>query len=563
MSNMSRAVKPARAGNAQQAMHDNRVENFMGGGSFRLDPLETLKLVTASSIFGEPQYYRDGEFASGRVTDGVYGTNALFGKYSVLPDDGLDGMKTSAVMERVIDDALAFDFGGTVDWAMRLRSEFNMRLNPQVIMVRAAVHPGRAAYTQAHPGGFAQANQAAMSRADDVISQLTYYLYVNKDKKSIPGILKRSWAKRVESLDRYELAKYKSAGIGMIDTIRICHAHGEDIDELMRTGTLAMPTEGRTWNSLRSGGMSWNEILRTIRMPHMALLRNLRGIFHEIGDAGRCDEIMSYLIDGVAGGRQFPFRYMSAYDAISSDDGVMCVRRVLDGLERCMDAACGNLPSLAGRSAFLSDNSGSAWGSCTSEYGSVRIAEIDNLSAVIGAANSSEGWVFPFGDDLLEYEISKREGILSQARAISGTAESAVGCSTENGVWLFFEKAIGDVVKWDNIFIYSDQQAGHGGLYGTDACAARYARAGFGCRPGRYTGIDRDYIDVVKLVDAYRRRVNPKVNVFCVQTAGYDNVLVPENGYRTSILYGWTGRELVYADAVNRFWDEFDRNHGL
>ena len=41
----------------------NQVTNFMGGISYTLNPLDTLKLVTASSIFGEPAYYRDGEFA--------------------------------------------------------------------------------------------------------------------------------------------------------------------------------------------------------------------------------------------------------------------------------------------------------------------------------------------------------------------------------------------------------------------------------------------------------------------------------------------------------------------
>jgi hypothetical protein len=65
----------------------------------------------------------------------------------------------------------------------------------------------------------------------------------------------------------------------------------------------------------------------------------------------------------------------------------------------------------------------------------------------------------------------------------------------------------------------------------------------------------------MKLIDKYRKEVNPKVNVYTVQTAGYDNVLVPENCYRTSILYGWTGKELVYADAINKFWDEFDQTH--
>ena len=93
-------------------------------------------------------------------------------------------------------------------------------------------------------------------------------------------------------------------------------------------------------------------------------------------------------------------------------------------------------------------------------------------------------------------------------------------------------------------------QAGHGGLYGTKEELARYSKQGYAVR-GRY-------IDAAKLIDVYRKQVNPKVNVFSVQTAGYNNTVIPENGYRTALLYGWTGRELVYADAINRFWDEID-----
>ncbi|MCL1915010.1 MAG: hypothetical protein FWG10_14365 [Eubacteriaceae bacterium] len=31
--------------------------NFMGGVSYEINPLDTLKMVSASSIFGEPAYY--------------------------------------------------------------------------------------------------------------------------------------------------------------------------------------------------------------------------------------------------------------------------------------------------------------------------------------------------------------------------------------------------------------------------------------------------------------------------------------------------------------------------
>lgn len=64
---------------------------------------------------------------------------------------------------------------------------------------------------------------------------------------------------------------------------------------------------------------------------------------------------------------------------------------------------------------------------------------------------------------------------------------------------------------------------------------------------------------MAKLADAYRREVNPKVNIFMVQTAGYTNVLLPEYGYRTAVMTGWTGKELVFAKEVNGLWDRKDR----
>ena len=55
-----------------------------------------------------------------------------------------------------------------------------------------------------------------------------------------------------------------------------------------------------------------------------------------------------------------------------------------------------------------------------------------------------------------------------------------------------------------------------------------------------------------------KKKVNSKVNVFSVQTAGYDDIVIPENSYGTSIMYGWTGKELSYAVEMNKLWDEVE-----
>ena len=545
MSKMSKEVTDNRKN--ETIKNNGGVVNFMGGISYKINPLETLKIVTASSIFGEPQYYRHGAYAQKGVKDGVFVVDKLFEKYLVLDIKGLSNQTTSEIMEKVIDDALNFNFKETLEWAVTLRKQFNMRLNPQVIMVRAAMHEKRKEFTSQYPGEFAKYNEQVMSRADEPASQLTYYLFKNKKKNNVPNILKNTWANKIEKLSPRDVYKYRNSGIGLIDTIRVCHANNKTIDELMKTGTVNVAIEDKTWETLKASGKTWKEILSTIKLGHMALLRNLRGIFTEIEDIDFCRKTMKELIDGVPYGKQFPFRYKTAYEMISRSD-VHHKPIILDALENCIDIACDNMPKLKGKTVCLSDNSGSAWGAFTSEYGTVTVANIDNLSSVITAKNSDEGYVGKFGDELHMIPVFKRNGVLSQTNKID--KEYHVGGGTENGVWLFFDDAIKNKKHFDNIFIYSDMQAGHGGLYGTEKCRKEYASQGY--------AVNHRCIDVAKLVDTYRKTVNPKVNVFCVQTAGYDNVLVPENGYRTAILYGWTGKELVYADTINKLWDEFD-----
>ena len=278
----------------------------------------------------------------------------------------------------------------------------------------------------------------------------------------------------------------------------------------------------------------------------MALLRNLNGIFSEIHSSDILKQVLDLLEKGVQSGKQFPFRY---YTAIKNLKDIAFKADVEASLNRCMDRAMENFPKLKGKTICLSDNSGSAWGALTTEYGSTKVAEIDNLSSVMTAINSDEGYVGIFGDRLEIEAVNKRDGVLSQLDKIQSKHSRSIGGSTENGIWLFFDEAIKKKIHYDNIFIYSDQQAGHGGLYGLNS--KDYSDYITRC----------SYIDVLKLIQVYRRKVNQKVNVFSVQTAGYDNNVVPENEYRTSILTGWTGKEAVYAQALIDIWDRMENKN--
>ena len=531
-----------------------RVENFMGNDSFRPDPVMALRMAAASSIFGEPQYYRDGMRKDSQMK---YRVPAWL-RPLLIVNGGTDNRNSAEYMEELIDKALDADFGAVLDFAAELRRDYYARLNPQIIMVRAAMHPKRAEYSEKNPGKFRDIEQAVMTRADEPAVQASYYLYANKGQKNkIPSILKRSWADRLGKATAYEINKYKNAEIGMIDTVRLCHAKGELINELMKNGGVVTSAGEKTWENLRSEGMSWKDIFATTKVPHMAVLRNLRGIANELEDTAEnrafMESILNKMESGVPYGKQYPFRYYTAYREIEKSD---CHFKpvILASLSRCMKTSVKNLPPMKGKVMVLSDNSGSAWGTIPTEYGKVTVAEIGNLSAIITAMTADEGYVGIFGDDLEIVPINKEADIMDCMTKLNKIGRG-IGGGTENGVWLFFKDAVENKQHWDTVFIYSDMQAGYSGLYGIN----RGEPVEFVKKHGfeKYLG-DASMINVVQLVEIYRREVNAKCNVFCVQTAGYDNNVLPQLMHRVGILYGWTGKEAVYADKLIKEWDTLE-----
>jgi hypothetical protein len=521
------------------------VENFMGGTSYNLSPLNTLKIIAASSIFGEPQYYTDG-LGSPKNLSTILDYSILAPMFKSESGALKDNLSAVDIFEEAIQASLDFNFKATLDLALELRNEYYMRLNPAVIFVKASMHEGRQEFNEKNPGYMKMIGKAIALRPDDLTNQFEYYMYKNGGKKGLSSLVKRTWAERLAEFSRYQLNKYK--GKRLIDLVRISHAKGEDINELMSTGTLKVEESEKTWEILRSEKKSWEEIVNTIPIPHMALLRNLRGIFTEVEDPTLTARILTQLKGGVAKGKQFPFRYWSAYKAVSNSE-INHKQLVLDTLEECLDISVENMPKLKGKTVCLSDNSGSAWGSFNSEYGTVTVAEIANLSSLITSLQSDSGEVGVFGDNLSLKGVSKRNGLLTQLEETSKRGKSQGG-GTENGIWVFFDEAIKNKVHYDNIFIYSDMQAGHGNLYGHDHTVGKTKFV--------HTRKGGTYVDVLAMAQEYREKVNPKVNLFTVQVGGYNNSVLPEALYRGAILAGWTGKEPVFAKAISDIWDSVE-----
>jgi hypothetical protein len=593
----------------------------MGGQSFKLDPLQSLKVVCTSMICGESQYYR----RSGSKYTAKFLEHFLFPEF--YQESATD------YFEKIVSDALDHDFEGCIQFVAKLRNEYLMRLNSNYLLVKATHHPKRVEFNKTNPKVFKTAIEQVGCIPTDWTTQ---YKLLKESGKPIPTIWKRAIADKLHKMSAYHAAKYlhgsktkgklakaktvprpnveepeleegeireevpvveeeaknkKQTLANLVDLIRITHPKPTDvINQLVKTGKVEVADDEQTWEKLRSAKKTWTEICMQIRLPHMALLRNLRNILEEYAARQDTEEALAeiellteQLVSGVKGGKQFPFRYFSAYKMLKSvgvdrDSGYASRRHLKDkkseestepvlteeqrlvfnrlrdiflsGLNRCVLESVECIPPMKGRVECLSDNSGSSRQGMVSEYGTVKVFEIANLSAILTAYRATKGGsVWVFGDRLEEYVVSKRP-ILEQLEEVNVLGKT-VGECTETGVWLFWEKFIQDAAQTDNVFIYSDMQAGTGGLYVDGTNTPKLQQMGAAVNNGAH-------VDVLKLVQIYRERVNPKVNVFSVQVAGYDNTVLPDILYRGAILSGWTGKEARLAYEMSALWDEIE-----
>lgn len=527
-----------------QAVNDNAHLNWMGGPSWQIqDPLRRLRIAASSCFFGEPMYYhRDAADSRPKRKPRVAAARPLGdAELKTLAEtlgtvDSQEwttawrALSPAELMERVIDEALAADPEATLVEAARLRQEDHMRTTPQVILVRAANHA-----SVRGTGLVRRHAPEIIARADEPAVGLAYQLW--RFGKPVPNALKKAWRDALMRFDDYQLAKYRmeSREARTVDVVNLVHPRGEAVSRLAR-GELR--TTGKTWESIVSGQgssqASWRAAIDV--MGHMALLRNLRNLVEHGIEPG---SFVPRLVAGAATGKQLPFRYYSAYQAIRE----VAPGTVIDGVEECLHVALQNLPRFPGRVMSLCDNSGSAQSTTTSSMGTMRVSTIANLTGVLAGLRADDGYLGVFGDRLERMAVRQRDSVFSQVDRAEKLAQG-IGQATENGIWLFWDQAIRKRERWDTVFVFSDLQAGHGGLYGTNP--KEYAEY-IWSKSGRY-------IDVGKLISTYRERVNPDVHVFLVQVAGYQDTIVPEHYQRTHMLGGWSDGLLRFAARMRELF---------
>jgi hypothetical protein len=356
--------------------------------------------------------------------------------------------------------------------------------------VVAALEGARAQVAAGLPGSRAIVN-AALQRADEPGEALAYWL--GRHGRALPKPVKRGIADAAVRLyHERSLLKYDSerGAVRFGDVIELTHpvARDERQGDLFRHALdrrhqrdnpppasltvlaarvelMALPVErrpeitdpevlgaaGMTWEALAGwrqtvmDAAAWEAIIPT--MGYLALLRNLRN-FDQAGVRDSVAETVAARLSDpreVAASRVLPMRFLSAYNAAPS-------LRWAYPLEKALQHALGNVPTLDGRTLVLIDTSGSM-GAAFSKDGTLRAWEAATVFGLALAARAREATVVSFSHATKVFPAVAGESVLAAVRRFSDRGYfDGGGTETEKAVRAHYD-------RHDRVVILTDEQA--------------------------------------------------------------------------------------------------------
>ncbi|MFD9704758.1 TROVE domain-containing protein [Lentzea sp. NPDC059081] len=342
---------------------------------------------------------------------------------------------------------------------------------------------------------------SVLQRADEPGELLAYW--TGQNGRRVPKPVKRGIADAVRRLyDERAVLKWDSdaRGFRMADVLNLAHpspaaswqgALFQHLLDRRRSADAAVPSELRViaarrelmaWplaerralftrpdaaDVLRRAGMTWESVAGWLQGPltrevwealapsmgYMAQLRNLRNF----DEAGMSDEVAAAVAarladpGQVARSRQFPFRFLSAYEAAPS-------LRWGHALDQALQASLSTLPALPGRSLVLIDSSGSMTSVTLSARSKVTPAK---AAAVFGVALGAKGEqvdVHGFATGVFRHEVPRGASVVREVdRFLKRIGEVGHGTDIVGSLRRTYRGQ-------DRVFIISDMQTMGGGL---------------------------------------------------------------------------------------------------
>ncbi|MGP4052669.1 TROVE domain-containing protein [Streptomyces sp. 2A115] len=212
-------------------------------------------------------------------------------------------------------------------------------------------------------------------------------------------------------------------------------------------GAERLAAAGITWEALAGwlqGPMdkaAWEAVIPS--MGGMALTRNLRNF----DEAGVSDEVAAQVATKisdpaeVARSRQFPFRYLAAYQHAPS-------LRWSYPLEQALGHSLANVPALPGRTLVLVDRSGSMFYSRMSDRSELNRADAAAIFGTALALRAADADLVEFGTSSARVKFRKGESVLKVLERFGDLG----GTDTTEAVRRHYK-------KHDRVLIVTDEQA--------------------------------------------------------------------------------------------------------
>lgn len=240
--------------------------------------------------------------------------------------------------------------------------------------------------------------------------------------------------------------------------------------ELSKAGQVAESDEDKA--ELKKN--AWATLVRTKKIKHMALLKNLRNIIEQAPEV--VDEACALLTDEKSIKRSlvFPFRYYTAYEQIVKLPNSAASRAVLKALNKALDISCANVPNFGGETLLVLDVSGSMTEPCNykSEMTPAKMGAV--FCAVLAKSNGCDFMVF--GDRAEYARLNPLDSTMTLIESIRNQNQS-----TDFGT--IFPKAN---KRYDRVIIFSDMQGWSGNDRGLAATLAAY-KSRFNANPMLYS----------------------------------------------------------------------------
>lgn len=284
--------------------------------------------------------------------------------YTAVATAGLSDQfyeKADQKLDRIRDLIAKNDAAFVTRLAVYAREKMNLRSIPLVLTVEIA---------KSHNGDGLVGKLVArvIQRADEITELLAFYATSNgragtKQLNRMSKQLQKGLSDAFNKFDEYQFAKYNRNGaIKLKDALFVVHPRAKDEaqqalfdkiakDELQTPYTWevelsALGQKGYASDKEKRTAVrqKWEELIFSKRLGYMAVLRNLRNILEAEVSTEALHKVCNYLADekAVAGSRQLPFRFLSAYRELKTIQNGR-VGLVLDSLEKAVLYTASNI----------------------------------------------------------------------------------------------------------------------------------------------------------------------------------------------------------------------------